>query len=197
MNRRAFIAALGGAAAAWPLAVRAQQPAMPVIGYLSGSSLTERLSLLAAFRQGLIEAGYVENRNLAIDRASKQRTRHRCDVCDFAPTGRRRARRLPRRVSPESTRSTRRAGDTSYDTDHFLRSRVLCGRRSDEYGPSVTDGYHQAGIYAGRILRGERPGNLPVQRSAKFSLVINLSTAKVLGLDVPFYLQQLADEVIE
>jgi putative ABC transport system substrate-binding protein len=83
LNRREFMTLLGGATAAWPLAARAQQPGVPVIGYLTATSLGERPNLVAAFRRGLDEAGFVEGRNVAMEfREAESRKRlESYDLC--------------------------------------------------------------------------------------------------------------------
>jgi putative tryptophan/tyrosine transport system substrate-binding protein len=65
------------------------------------------------------------------------------------------------------------------------------------YGTDLADMFRQVGVYTGKILKGAKPADMPVVQSTKFEFVINLKTAKALGLDVPLYLQQIADEVIE
>jgi putative ABC transport system substrate-binding protein len=326
MQRREFIAGLGNSVA-WPLVARAQQLAMPVIGFLVITSPGASAPLVAAFRRGLSEAGYVDGRNVAIDLRSAEGqfdrlpalaadlVRHQVAVIftNGGPVGIRaltvqtatipiifamgedpvneglvaslnrpggnvtgfvslanqlnskrlsllhdtvpkskvfaflvnsnhpnaeteikeaqgaaaamRLKLLVLTASMERSVETafgamvqQRVGGLSVSRDpSFIDRReqlaALTARhgipaiydRRDfpvagglmSYGTSDTDAWRQCGIYTGRILKGEKPADLPVQQSTKFEFVINLKTAKALGLKIPPGVLAIADEVIE
>ena len=327
MKRREFITLLGGAAAAWPRAARAQQPGMPVIGFLGTTFATERPERLAALRQGLGEVGFVEGKTIAIEyRWAEDRTDRLPDlalelvrrqvavivVAGSAPAilaaksatttipivfsvpgdpvklglvaslsrpggnatginffvGELGAKRLgllhellPRaaRVAVLVNSSENTTIFTTRDVQEAARTMALqvsvinaaTGREIDEafarmgrerpdalfvgpdiffnsrrvqiailaarygipsafavrdyveagglmsYGTNINDAYRQVGVYTGRILKGDKPADLPVLQATKFELVINLRTARALSIEVPPSLLARADEVIE
>jgi putative tryptophan/tyrosine transport system substrate-binding protein len=328
MRRREFVALLGGAAAVWPLAARAQQPpAMPVIGYLSAGSIGQIAHLLAAFREGMAETGYVEGQNVKIEYRFAESRYDRlpglaADLVDrrvavivtgatipTALAAKAASATIPivfgvgddpaklglvtslarpggnatgvnffsvelggkvlgllRELVPNASRvgllvnplnpgteaaardlmaaapaigahiyvveaSDNREIEAAFATlvrnkadalligpDPFFYVRriqlgTLAARHAIptvsllreyadagglmSYGTNLLGVYRQMGVYTGRILKGVKPADLPVVQSTKFELVINLATARVLGLDVPPSLLARADEVIE
>jgi putative ABC transport system substrate-binding protein len=326
MRRREFITLLAGAAAAWPLAARAQQPAMPVIGFLNSVSAEGYAHFVRSFRQGLGEAGYFDGSNVKIEfswadgqydrlpalaaglvrrpvdviaantlaaQTSKSATASIPIVFVTAgdpvelglvaslsrpggnvtgvttlsvevgpkklellrelvptanvmvllvnPTNPSLAQPLTRDMQSAAQilglrlhvlqASSERDFDSVFASLHDLRagalvigSDALFTNRSVQlaslairhampavyedpefaaagglmtYGGGFTEAYRQLGIYAGRILKGEKPADLPVQQATKVELIINLKTARALGLTVPLPLLARADEVIE
>ena len=326
MRRREFITLLGGAAAAWPLATRAQQPAMPVAAFLSALSLAQTSHLVAAWKRGLSETGYVDGKNVAIEyrfadgqydrlpALAAELVRRSVAVIVAAsppaalaakaatttipivfvvgldpvaaglvtsfnrpggnatgmttitgPLGQKRLEIL-RELVPKMKVVPMLANPISPDTVPEIRDvqaaaqamglelRVvnastlseldaafiaLAQQRPDalmvgadpffvnereqltasaarirvpaiypfrefpltgglmSYGANLSVGYRQAGIYDGRILKGDKPADLPVMQPTTFELVINLKAAMALGLDFPATLHARSDEVIE
>ena len=176
MRRRDFIKLIGGAAAAWPLAARTQQPGLPVVGFLDSKSPDDSAHMVAAFRRGLNESTFIEGQNVTIEFRWAQNQYDQLPVL--------------------AADLVRRRVDVIAATGGPAALAVAAGGLMS-YGGNAADSYRLAGVYTGRILKGEKPADLPVQQATKLELFINIKTAKALGLSVPETQLTLADEVIE
>jgi ABC-type uncharacterized transport system substrate-binding protein len=239
VKRREFITLLGGAAA-WPGIASAQQHAMPLIGWLGTTTPEATVAVMAAFRRGLKETGYVEGENVAIEYRWAEGQYNRLPVL-AADLVRRQVVVITGAGSTASALAGKAATQTipivfvvgsdpvtaglqrgagallvgggafmfsnreriaalaarhALPTSYAQRETVVAGGLMS-YAGSISDAYRQVGIYAGRILKGEKPTDLPVTRSTKFEFVLNVKTAKTLGLNLPPTLLAVADEVIE
>src|SRR5262245_39394115 len=159
MRRRDFITLLGGVAVAWPLAAQAQQATIPVIGFIRNTMRDDSADLLKAMHQGLRQTGYVDGRNVAVE------YRFADNQLDRLPTM---AADLVRRqvavivTGGDASSFAAKAATTTIPVIFSTYLREFTATRGlMSYGASVTDAYRQAGTYAGEILKGAKPADLP------------------------------------
>jgi ABC-type uncharacterized transport system substrate-binding protein len=221
IDRRTFLAGTGAALLAMPLAAEAQPATkVPRIGFLA-LNLTANPHLHEAFRQGLRDLGYVEGRNVVLgERTAKDMLKGaevaaralgvRLQIVEvrgpadidraFSDMTRARAGALTALGSAMFNSERRRLVDLAAKNRlpalYPLREFVDAGGLMS-YGPSLADLFRRAATYVDKILKGAKPADLPVEQPTKFELLINLKTAKALGLTIPPSLLARADQVIE
>ena len=185
VRRRDFITFVGGSVAAWPLAARAQETAIPVIGLLGSTTRQGYAAQLDAFRQGLSEAGFVEGRNVAIEYrwADNQYDRLPALAADL----------VRHQVAVIATLGGNTASVAAKAATTAIP--IVFHGSVDPIEAGLVTSLNR--VYTGRILKGEKPSDLPVQQATKVELIINLKTAKTLGITFPITLLGRADEVIE